>query len=128
MAVVALRDVGTMLQAPACASSASMKLAMRAVPLAERTLFLRILLLGIFALSCAWCTVDTPGIEKAIVAHGVVRHPDLGAEIFAYEVNGYGAFYNIDDANVPSLLSLPYLVRCWLDLPLLRGFKLCLQY
>lgn len=29
--------------------------------------------------------------------------------IFAYETNGYGGMYVMDDANVPSLISLPYL-------------------
>lgn len=29
--------------------------------------------------------------------------------IFAYETNGYGGQYIMDDANVPSLASLPYL-------------------
>ncbi|KAG6911667.1 hypothetical protein DXG01_007917 [Tephrocybe rancida] len=29
--------------------------------------------------------------------------------IFAYEINGFGGRYVMDDANVPSLLSLPYL-------------------
>lgn len=29
--------------------------------------------------------------------------------IFAFETNGLGARYVMDDANVPSLLSLPYL-------------------
>ena len=32
-----------------------------------------------------------------------------GKEIFAYEVNGKGEAKTFDDANLPSLLSLPYL-------------------
>jgi len=35
---------------------------------------------------------------------------DNFGEIFAYEVNGYGSYNLMDDANVPSLLSLSYLV------------------
>ena len=31
-------------------------------------------------------------------------------KIFAYEVNGYGSHNLMDDANIPSLLALPYLV------------------
>lgn len=47
-------------------------------------------------------------IEGAIFRCGVVNHPDCG-RIFAYEVDGFGSHYLMDDANVPSLLSLPYL-------------------
>lgn len=35
--------------------------------------------------------------------------PFQNTKIFAYEVNGFGSFNLMDDANVPSLLSLPYL-------------------
>ncbi|KIY72929.1 glycoside hydrolase family 125 protein [Cylindrobasidium torrendii FP15055 ss-10] len=42
-------------------------------------------------------------IRDAIWEHTVADN------IFAYETNGFGARYVMDDANVPSLLSLPYL-------------------
>jgi meiotically up-regulated gene 157 (Mug157) protein len=29
--------------------------------------------------------------------------------MYAYEVNGFGSFNLMDDANVPSLLAMPYL-------------------
>jgi meiotically up-regulated gene 157 (Mug157) protein len=47
-------------------------------------------------------------VEAAIQAHGIVDHP-LAGRVFAYEVDGFGNFVFMDDANVPSLLSLPYL-------------------
>ncbi|EJD53887.1 hypothetical protein AURDEDRAFT_110595 [Auricularia subglabra TFB-10046 SS5] len=42
-------------------------------------------------------------IRDAVYKHTVVDN------IFAYETNGFGGRYVMDDANVPSLLSLPYL-------------------
>ena len=47
-------------------------------------------------------------VEAALQKHAVINHPDYG-RIYAYEVNGFGSFNLMDDANVPSLLSLPYL-------------------
>ena len=47
-------------------------------------------------------------IESAINKHAIIEHPEFG-KIFAYEVDGYGSHYFMDDANIPSLLSLPYL-------------------
>ncbi|RYG28231.1 MAG: metal-independent alpha-mannosidase, partial [Chitinophagaceae bacterium] len=38
----------------------------------------------------------------------VTTHPSFG-KIYAYESNGYGSFNLMDDANVPSLLAMPYL-------------------
>ena len=40
--------------------------------------------------------------------HGIIDHPQFG-RIYAYEVNGFGSYNIMDDANIPSLLSLPYL-------------------
>ncbi|QKJ33072.1 glycoside hydrolase family 125 protein [Mucilaginibacter mali] len=47
-------------------------------------------------------------IEKAVYQYAIVQHPVYG-KIFAFEVDGFGNVNLMDDANVPSLLSLPYL-------------------
>ena len=44
------------------------------------------------------------GIHK----YGIVNHKTYG-RIYAYEVDGLGHSLLVDDANVPSLLSIPYL-------------------
>jgi len=40
-----------------------------------------------------------------------VEHPKYGV-IYAYETDGLGNYNLMDDANVPSLLSIPYLGYC----------------
>jgi uncharacterized protein len=50
-------------------------------------------------------------IDQGIVRHGIVDDPVAG-RIFAYEVDGLGNALLIDDANVPSLLSLSYIGYC----------------
>ena len=52
-------------------------------------------------------TLATEG-EAALQNHAIISHPQYG-RLYAYEVNGFGSFNLMDDANVPSLLSLPYL-------------------
>ena len=47
-------------------------------------------------------------VEKALYEYAVVEHPKYG-KIFAFEVDGYGNALMMDDANVPSLLAMPYL-------------------
>jgi hypothetical protein len=46
-------------------------------------------------------------IDAGIAAHGTVRHPEFG-EIYAYEVDGRGNALLMDDANLPSLLGIPF--------------------
>lgn len=46
-------------------------------------------------------------IQRAIERYGLVNLPGFG-RIYAYEIDGYGHANLMDDANVPSLLSIPY--------------------
>jgi meiotically up-regulated gene 157 (Mug157) protein len=54
------------------------------------------------------CTSLADDVEKALKKYAVVKHPKYG-KIYAYEVDGFGNALMMDDANIPSLLSLPYL-------------------
>ena len=47
-------------------------------------------------------------IKEGLETYALVEHPDYG-KVYAYEVDGRGNYHFMDDANVPSLLSLPYL-------------------
>lgn len=58
------------------------------------------------------------GIEK----YAIVDHPAFG-KVYAYEVDGLGNANMMDDANVPSLLSLPYLEVCGTDDPIYRNTR-----
>lgn len=47
-------------------------------------------------------------VETALKRHAVVKHPKYG-KIYAFEVDGFGNRFLMDDANVPSLLAMAYL-------------------
>lgn len=47
-------------------------------------------------------------LNSAIAKYGIINQPQFG-KIYAYETNGFGSYNLMDDANVPSLLALPYL-------------------
>jgi len=57
------------------------------------------------------CRTLAQEVREALFVHGAVDHPGHG-RIWAYEVDGFGNRHYMDDANVPSLLSLPYLGVC----------------
>jgi len=65
------------------------------------------------------CETLAQEVREALFAHAVVEHPRHG-EVWAYEVDGFGNRHHMDDANIPSLLSLPYLGACAPDDPLYR--------
>jgi len=46
-------------------------------------------------------------IQRAIEHYGLVNEPGVG-RIYAYEIDGLGHANLMDDANIPSLLSIPY--------------------
>lgn len=58
-------------------------------------------------------------VEQAVRDHGIVDHP-LHGRIYAYEVDGFGSYMMMDDANIPSLLSLPYLGAVDVEDPIYR--------
>jgi uncharacterized protein len=49
----------------------------------------------------------TEEINAPLRQHAIVSRP--GGSVWAYEIDGFGGRVLIDDANAPSLLSLPYL-------------------
>ncbi len=58
--------------------------------------------------SAAACSALADEVGRALRDFAVVAHPRCG-RVYAYEVDGFGNYYCIDDGNVPSLLSLPYI-------------------
>lgn len=60
------------------------------------------------------CTSLADEIEEALSKYAVTEHLNFG-KIFPYEVDGFGNQLFMEDANIPSLLSLPYLKAISLD-------------
>lgn len=54
------------------------------------------------------CREFSDEIEKAVEKYAIARVPEFG-KIYSYEVDGFGNRIFMDDANVPSLISLEYL-------------------
>jgi len=54
------------------------------------------------------CLLLAKEVENAIEKYGILEHPRHG-KVYAFEVDGFGNHTFMDDANVPSLLALPYL-------------------
>jgi meiotically up-regulated gene 157 (Mug157) protein len=54
------------------------------------------------------CTQLANEVNNALKQYATTTHSKFG-KVYSYEVNGYGSFNLMDDANIPSLLSMPYL-------------------
>ena len=70
----------------------------------------------------AECLDMASEIESGLKEYAVYEHPKYGP-IYAFEVDGYGNRYIMDDANVPSLLSLAYLDESLKDDPVYRNTR-----
>lgn len=61
-------------------------------------------------------------VDAALRSHAMIAHKKHG-KILAYEVDGYGSHYLLDDSNIPSLISLPYLGSLSAAHPLYRNTR-----
>lgn len=68
------------------------------------------------------CRALADEVETALKENAVVYHPKFG-NIYAFEVDGFGNSYLMDDANVPSLLALAYLGDVASDDPIYRNTR-----
>ena len=70
----------------------------------------------------AECRAIANEVEAALKKEAIVYHPEFG-NIYAFEVDGYGNHFLMDDANAPSLLSLAYLDPSMSDDPIYRNTR-----
>lgn len=61
-------------------------------------------------------------IDAGINQYGIYNHPKYG-EIYGYETDGLGNIELMDDANIPSLLSIPYLGYLYNDDPIYKNTR-----
>ena len=54
------------------------------------------------------CMALADEVQAAIHKYAIVNHPKYG-KVYPFEIDGFGNNYFMDDANVPSLLAMPYL-------------------
>jgi hypothetical protein len=61
-------------------------------------------------------------VEVALKKYATVNHPKYGT-IYAFEVDGFGNQLMMDDANVPSLLAMPYLGDVCINDPIYQNTR-----
>jgi meiotically up-regulated gene 157 (Mug157) protein len=60
------------------------------------------------------CKQFSAELDLAIKQHAILHHPTAG-NIYPLEIDGFGNALFMDDANVPNLLSIPYIGYCKSD-------------
>ena len=60
------------------------------------------------------CKKFADEVDQVLKQYGIAQHPTAG-KIYPLEIDGFGNALFMDDANVPNLLSLPYLGYCKSD-------------
>jgi len=68
------------------------------------------------------CEALAGEVETALKKYATYNHPEFGT-IYAFEVDGFGNHHLMDDANVPSLLAMPYLGDVDVDDPIYRNTR-----
>ena len=68
------------------------------------------------------CATLADEVEAALKSHAIYNHPEFGP-IYAFEVDGFGNHLLMDDANVPSLLAMPYLGDVSLSDPIYQNTR-----
>jgi meiotically up-regulated gene 157 (Mug157) protein len=72
--------------------------------------------------TAADCRALAAEVEAALEKYAVASHPVYG-KVLAYEVDGFGNQLFMDDANVPSLLAMPYLGTISIHNPLYQNTR-----
>lgn len=68
------------------------------------------------------CKALATEVHDALQKYAIVDHPKYG-KIYAFEADGFGNHYLMDDANVPSLLAMAYLGDVDIDDPIYQNTR-----
>lgn len=68
------------------------------------------------------CKALADEVEVALKKYATYEHPEFGT-IYSFEVDGFGNRFLMDDANVPSLLAMPYLGDVEIDDPIYQNTR-----
>nr|WP_320057289.1 glycoside hydrolase family 125 protein [uncultured Bacteroides sp.] len=68
------------------------------------------------------CKALADEVQVALKKYAVYNHPKYG-KIYAFEVDGFGNRLLMDDANIPSLLAMPYLGDIKVDDPVYKNTR-----